>query len=217
MDSAAVVYYIILLIGVAGSVLLTPPTGIRRLQNAGRILQEVPRRWAGRQVTLLVEEYRNKRRKERMDREIQEGISFLRNAIAIGRGKVAGSDPMIEELCGHRGLLSPIYGQMLRLLRLNKKTDAISYFAEAVNTNAAKEYGRLLIQWDEIDPRELMETLISHQKNMNEVSLTLRKKRDETISDLIYLPVVVNLMIVFINFIYVAYFLDQKEMLTLLL
>jgi hypothetical protein len=52
---------------------------------------------------------------------------------------------------------------------------------------------------------------------MNEVSLTLRKKRDETISDLIYLPVVVNLMIVFINFIYVAYFLDQKEMLTLLL
>jgi hypothetical protein len=106
---------------------------------------------------------------------------------------------------------------MLRLLRLNKKTDAISYFAEAVNTNAAKEYGRLLIQWDEIDPRELMETLISHQKNMNEVSLTLRKKRDETISDLIYLPVVVNLMIVFINFIYVAYFLDQKEMLTLLL
>jgi hypothetical protein len=217
MDSAAVVYYIILLIGVAGSVLLTPPTGIRRLQNAGRILKEVPRRWAGRQVTLLVEEYRNKRRKERMDREIQEGISFLRNAIAIGRGKVAGSDPMIEELCGHRGLLSPIYGQMLRLLRLNKKTDAISYFAEAVNTNAAKEYGRLLIQWDEIDPRELMETLISHQKNMNEVSLTLRKKRDETISDLIYLPVVVNLMIVFINFIYVAYFLDQKEMLTLLL
>jgi hypothetical protein len=217
MDTTAVVYYTMLLIGVAGCILLAPFTGIRRLQDAGRILQEIPCRWAGRQVALLVEEHRKKRRKERMDREIQEGISFLRNAIAIGRGKVAGSDPMIEELCGHRGLLSPIYGQMLRLLRHNKKTDAISYFSEAVNTDAAKEYGRLLIQWDEIDPRELMETLISHQKNMNEVSLTLRKKRDETISDLIYLPVVVNLMVVFINFIYVAYFLDQKQMLTLLL
>lgn len=217
MDSSAVVYYTMTLIGVAGSVLMVPSTGFQRFSNVGRILHEVPRRWAERHVVSLVEEHRKKHRKELMDREIQEGISFLRNAIAIGRGKVAGSDPMIEELCGHRGLLSPIYGQMLRLLRHNKKTEAISCFAETVDTDAAKEYGRLLIQWDEIDPRELMETLISHQKNMKEVSLTLRKKRDETISDLIYLPVVVNLMVVFINFIYVAYFLDQKEMLLLLL
>lgn len=217
MDNSALVYYTMTLIGVAGSVLIIPSTGFHRFSNVGRILHEAPRRWAGRHVVSLVEEHRKKHRKELMDREIQDGISFLRNAIAIGRGKVAGSDPMIEELCGHRGLLSPIYGQMLRLLRHNKKTEAISYFAETVDTDAAKEYGRLLIQWDEIDPRELMETLISHQKNMKEVSLTLRKKRDETISDVIYLPVVVNLMVVFINFIYVAYFLDQRELLMLLL
>jgi hypothetical protein len=35
----------------------------------------------------------------------------------------------------------------------------------------------------------------------------------KSISDLIYLPVVVNKLVIFINFIYVAYFIDQKEML----
>ena len=212
-----IVYYTLTTIGLAGSVLLIPSVGFRRLSNAGRSLYEAPRRWVMGHVTTSVKEYKNKRRRELLDREITDGISFLRNAIAIGRGKVAGTDAMIEELCEHRGLLSPIYGQMLRLLRQNKKTEAISYFAEAVRTDSAKEFGRLLIQWDEIDPVELMETLLSQQKSMKEVNMTLRKRRDETISDLIYLPVVINLMVVFINFIYVAYFLDQKEMLTLLM
>jgi uncharacterized protein YneF (UPF0154 family) len=47
--------------------------------------------------------------------------------------------------------------------------------------------------------------------------MTVQKRRDETVSDLIYLPVVINVMLVFINFIYVGYFIDQKEMLTILL
>jgi hypothetical protein len=154
---------------------------------------------------------------EKMDLEIYEAISFLRNTTAIGRGNSVSSDALIEQLAEHRGLLSPIYGKMLRFLRQNQKEGAIQYFSEAVGTDMSKDFARLLIQWDEIDPKELMETLLSHQKNIKEVRVTILKRRDEVISDLIYLPVVINVMLVFINFIYVGYFIDQKQMLTMLL
>jgi hypothetical protein len=48
---------------------------------------------------------------------------------------------------------------------------------------------------------------------MKEMRLTARKKKDELVSDLIYLPVVANILIVFLNFIFVAYFVEQKDML----
>jgi hypothetical protein len=102
-------------------------------------------------------------------------------------------------------------------LRKNQKEDAIQSFIETVGSEFSKDFARLLTQWDEIDPRELTETLLSHQKNIREVRLTVQKRRDEMISDLIYLPVVVNVMLVFLNFIYVAYFLEQKQMLTMLM
>ena len=46
--------------------------------------------------------------------------------------------------------------------------------------------------------------------------LTKQKRRDEMVSDLVYFPVVVNAMAVLMNFIYVAYFLQQKEALNVL-
>ena len=58
-----------------------------------------------------------------------------------------------------------------------------------------------------------METLLSYEKTMKAVRVTEQKKRDEIISDLIYFPVVLNILVIFINFIYIAYFIDQKEML----
>lgn len=158
----------------------------------------------------------NKNKKERMDIEIYESISFLRNITAIGGGNVS-ADSIIDQLSEHRGLLSPIYNKMLRLLRQNQKEAAIQYFYDAVGTEISNDFSRLLIQWDEINPKELLETLLSHQKNIKEVRLTIQKRRDEIMSDLIYLPVVFNVMLIFFNFIYVSYLIEQKEILTMLL
>lgn len=157
------------------------------------------------------------RRKEKVDLELYEGISFLRNAVTIGKGAAISGDMLIEKLAEHGGLLSPVYAKMLRLLRQNQKEDAIVSFSDTARTELSKDFARLLLQWDELDPRELTETLVSHQRNIQEARITLQKRRDEWISDLIYLPVVVNVMLVFLNFIYVAYFLDQKQMLTMLM
>lgn len=152
-------------------------------------------------------------REKKMDREIFESITFLRNLASIEKGRSSSTDYIIEQLSEHNGLLQPVFIKMLNLLRINKPKEAASLFANKVGTTAGRDFAGLLIQWDRLEPGELLETLLSYEKSMKAVRLTDQKRRDEVISDLIYFPVVVNILVIFINFIYVAYFLDQKEML----
>lgn len=154
-------------------------------------------------------------RNEKKDKEIYEAIAFLRNMTAIGKGSAVSADFIIQQLAIRKGLLQTTYVKMLSFLRLNKKEEAASIFYEKVGTPISKDFARLLIQWDEMDPNGLTEILLSHQKNIKEVRITNQRKRDELISDLIYFPVVMNVVLIFINFIYVAYFLDQQELLQL--
>lgn len=156
------------------------------------------------------------RKKQKMEREIYESIAYLRNLIVMGKGQRVGSDFIISKLAEQEGLLQPIYQKMLSLLRINKRETALEVFGIGVGTAMGKNFGSLLVQWDEINPEELTETLLSYQKTIKEVSITNQKKKDEIISDLVYLPVVVNLVLIMLNFVYVGYFLEQKEMLEML-
>jgi len=152
-------------------------------------------------------------REKKMDREIFESITFLRNLASIEKGRSSSADSVIERLAEHSGLLQPIFIRMLNLLRVNQPKEAAALFSQKVGTPAGRDFAGLLIQWDRLEPGELLETLLSYEKSMKAVRLTGQKRRDEIVSDLIYLPVVVNILAIFINFIYVAYFIDQKEML----
>lgn len=218
MNITLVLYFVLLSSAIAGILIIRSGSGIYRILRAKRWrLQVKPPCLKDYPIISLISISMNKSKKQKMDMEIYEAISFLRNITAIGKGNSASADTIIEQLAQHRGLLSPVYNKMLRYLRQNQKEAAIQYFSDAVGTEISKDFARLLIQWDEIDPGQLMETLLSHQKNIKEVRITIQKRRDEIVSDIIYLPVVTNVMLVFINFIYVGYFIDQKEMLTVLL
>lgn len=155
-------------------------------------------------------------REKKMDREIFESITFLRNLASIEKGRASSTDSIIEKLSEHNGLLQPIFVRMLKLLRINQQKEAAAFFYQKVGTTASRDFAGLLIQWDRLEPRELLETLLSYEKSMKAARLTDQKRKDEIISDLIYFPVVVNILVIFINFIYVAYFLDQREMLQML-
>jgi hypothetical protein len=164
----------------------------------------------------IVSQALKKRFTYRKDTEIYEAMAFLKNIVATGRNSQYSADFIIEQLAGYSDLLKPIYFKMLNLLRINRKEEAIDYFAREAGATKGRDFGRLLILMDEVNPRELEETLLSYQKNIKEVKLTRQKQQDELISDLLYLPVVMNVLLIFINFIYVSYFIEQKNMFGLL-
>jgi hypothetical protein len=152
-------------------------------------------------------------REKQMDREIFESVTFLRNLASIEKGRNSSADFVIERLSENNGLLRPVFIKMLNLLRINQQKEAAALFSRKVGTPAGRDFAGLLLQWDRMEPGELLETLLSFEKSMKAVRLTDQKRRDEIVSDLIYFPVVLNILAIFINFIYVAYFIDQKEML----
>jgi hypothetical protein len=180
-----------------------------RLELAGRGREGA--RAARKRLRRRFEMWREGLRKERKEREIYEAISFLRNITAVGMSGSMSTDLALQKLSEKDGALRPAYIKALGLLRLNKREEAEKSFAEAVGDGLGRDFIRVVLQWDDIDPRELTASLASYQKSLKEMRVTAKKKQDEVVSDLIYVPVVANILVIFMNFIFVAYFLEQKE------
>ena len=159
----------------------------------------------------------NRSFKEKAEIEIWESISFMRNVVSNGEGGHYTSDALLEEFIRRKEVLAPAFTGTLQLMRQNQMDEAFKYFTDLVATKNSKEFAHLLIRWDIIDPDYLMETLVTYQKNIREARFTAQKQRDETLSNLIYLPAVLNIMLILLNFIYVGYFKEQMEMLTMVI
>ncbi len=146
-------------------------------------------------------------------REMLEGTALMRNRIAACEGKKITTDVMLEELIADSDVLRYPYSRMLSLVRTEEHRKAVNEFAAIVNEKDAAEYAEMIIRLDDMDPADVYDSVISFQKNMKEERITEIKKRDEAVSDILYLPVVLNLLIIFFNFLYVTYFTQQKDFL----
>ncbi len=157
-----------------------------------------------------------KRKNQEIDKEVAESISFLRNLLLLGTGRRMSRDFVITRLSRKDGYLKPAFLGMLSRLRVNQREEAMDFFSSYAGTSRAREFAGVLLQWDDLDPLALSEILLSHQKSIGEIRMTEKIRRDETISDLIYLPVVINVLVICVNFIYTSYYLKQQEMFQLL-
>lgn len=157
--------------------------------------------------------YMEKKRKERVDREIFEAISFLRNIVVLGREQDVGLDYVLQLLCEKEGVLKEGFSTMLSLIRTNQMKEAERRFNEYAGSEAAKDFCRLIMKWDSISAKDLLETLTSYEKAAKEIMITNIRRKDEITSNIIYIPVVLNVIVIFIDFLCVAFFIEQKEML----
>ncbi|QIB69935.1 hypothetical protein Ami103574_11650 [Aminipila butyrica] len=198
-----------------GSYLLCKREADYLRRGALRWLEEPVQSW-GKRLRSRLESWDKQRKRQLVDKEIYEGISFLRNVISIDRGKQVSTDFILEQLAEREGVLQACYIRMLSLLRLNRRGAAQQVMADYLETPIGKEFAGLLLRWDEMDPMELSEVLLSHQRSIKEIRMTQQRRRDEIISDLLYFPVIINVVLIFINFIYVGYFINQKEILQML-
>lgn len=148
----------------------------------------------------------------KLRKEMGEGLSIMRNIIVSGEGSTVGADLLLLRLSRNKGMLKNTYCRMLSLMRLGK-TEEAAELMKAFGSEKGEEYGRIIMLWDETGPGALLQIILSFQRSLREESITAGRKRDEIISDLIYIPAVFNVMLIFINFIYTGYFLEQQEML----
>ena len=137
--------------------------------------------------------------------------ALMRNRIAACTEEKLTTDIMLEELIAESDVLKYPYARMLSLVRTEERERAVSEFSAIVRNRNAEEYARMIVLLDDMDPADIYESVVSFQKNMKEERITEIKKRDETVSDILYLPVVLDLLLVFFNFLYITYFSQQKD------
>ena len=155
------------------------------------------------------------KRRKRLN-ELSENLAYIRNITVLGRGRSISTVYLLEEISDISPLLKKTYLDMAHALSLNDKQKACDIFAEALGEPYGCDIGNFLVSWEDISPELLMENIDSYVDAIRQERFTYLKRRDETISDLIYMPVVLNCMVVLMNFIYIAYFIEQRDALSLL-
>ncbi|MDR3305987.1 MAG: hypothetical protein LBS85_08220 [Clostridiales Family XIII bacterium] len=172
-------------------------------------LSEWKRETAARFKTALP----SSRRRERVDRELFTALGILRNYASVSSGARKTTDAILEQFAGGEGLLRESFAGALRLLRTGRAEEAAAYFTAAANTEMARDFIMLLLEWDQIAPARLKQTIDSFRCAMKEQRTTELLRKTEIMSDIVYLPVVACVLVVFMNFIFVAYFIEQKDLL----
>ena len=153
---------------------------------------------------------RTSRKNEQIQREIYSALSVLRN---YASAESVTTDYLFEQFSQTNGILKDVYSGALRLLRTGRKTEAAEYFSAAANTPFARDFIMLILDWDIISQGKQKQTIVAFQNALKETRTTELMRKNEVMSDLVYLPVVAGVLIIFVNFVYVAYFAEQSALL----
>lgn len=139
--------------------------------------------------------------KKKADGELLELVGFLKNLATLQSRNSVGADYIISELASVAEFTRPAFLMMLNKLRLNRKAEAYEAFSSAVNTEMGRDLAHLLIELDELKPRELQEVILMQQRQAQSIKSTRIRRNDETISVLVYFPVIAAIMVIFLDFI----------------
>lgn len=150
----------------------------------------------------------------RLQAEISEGLAVLRNLILSSDEITLTTDMALEKLAQNSKNFESLYYKILAFVRTGDMEQGRMVFLRLSDAPLCEEYVNLIFSCDELEARLLLEILLSMQRSIRESNLTASRKRDELVSDLLYVPAVFNVMLVFVNFIYVGYFIEQKEILS---
>ena len=213
MSIMSILIFLILCVGIGLLTIEKPEKLIDRARlYAGK-------KWRSRNFSKasgLIASLKSSRKKEQMEQELSEALSYIRNLVILGRGSSMSGELLMEELSDVTKALSPVFLDMATSLHVNDKERAASALYKAMGDSASRDIGAFLSRWEDIPPAELASSVEAYRSALREKRETALRRRDEVISDLVYFPVIANSMAVLLNFIYVAYFLEQKEALSVL-
>ena len=148
----------------------------------------------------------------KQENQIYKAVSLLQNFSSLKIGEAKGGIFMIEQLRSYVPELGYAFDHLIYYLRINKPQEALVAFQEKIDSPSAVDFGKILINLDQMEPAYLKESILSLRENIRERGITEEKRRNEVISDMVYIPVMGNVMLIFINFIYIAYFAQQQEL-----
>lgn len=164
----------------------------------------------------LFKELRDDYKKNKYSRDVEQALSYIKNNVIIGRGESMSAELLLTELADLDTSLSSAFEDMASALHVNDKEKASQVLFNLTGEGYAKDLGQFLAGWEDVPPSDLLQTVEIYAQDLREERRARIEMKDELISDLIYMPVVMNAMLVLLNFVYVAFFIQQRAALEML-
>ncbi len=160
----------------------------------------------------LFKNIKKEKKRSDMEKDLLQALVYVRNNIILGRENGVSSEILMQELADVSTSLKPAFVTMGQYLHVYDKEKAENVLFEYMGTGFSKDLGRVLAGWEDIPPEDLLGTVEIYVDSLRESDLENKQKKDEIISDIIYFPVVMNAMLVLLDFVYVAFFIEQQKM-----
>jgi hypothetical protein len=146
--------------------------------------------------------------RQKKDVEVFRAITQLKNLAISQKDKPLGADFMIEQLSRFAVITKPIFSQTISLWRMGKEDEACDYFADEIDTKLGREFANILRELDEINPVELVDQLELFQNHIKEERVTNRLKKQEMISNILFMPIVATAFVIMLNFVVIVVWMD---------
>lgn len=190
------------------------PEGHIFLYVAGIILLSTPREQllGVRMPFGYMLEIMQKRRKEKIDRELFSLMTQLKNlCIAQGDCPLSG-DYLIEHMHRFSSCTRQALSKLLTLWRLGQIEEGCSAFAGILNTKLSIEFSSILLKLESMNPIELSSHIELFQSHIREEHMTRHMRRQEVISYVLYTPVIASAFLIMLNFMVIAIWMDTVNL-----
>jgi len=150
-----------------------------------------------------------KKYKEDIEHEIYNSISQLKNIIITQEDRPLSSIYILEMIIKFANKSKNIFAKTLSFLQEGNAEGATEYFKNSVDNKSVNDLANMIIKLDYLNPLELREQLTGMQTYIRQERMTQRLKEQELISNIIFIPVIANIIVILMNFIIITIWMDS--------
>lgn len=152
------------------------------------------------------------RRRELVNKEVFEAMTQLKNLCIAQSAKPLSGDYLIEQIIKFSDVTKPAYTKLLTLWRLGESQLACDEFGESLNTKMSKEFANILVKLESMQPAELASHLDLFQSHIREERMTAHLRKQESLSYILYAPVIASAFLIMLNFMIIVIWMDTVEL-----
>lgn len=145
------------------------------------------------------------------DTEIYRILIQLKNIAITQKDKPYSADYTINQLIKFSRLTKKALINFLMFYNLGKEEEAYERFTNDIHTKMGNEVGMILLKLDKLNPLELMNQIDIIKERTREKHITEKHRKQNTVSDFIYLPIIIPVFILFLNFIMITIWIPKIE------
>jgi hypothetical protein len=158
-------------------------------------------------IIKMIKTMQNKKK----DTEIYRILIQLKNIAITQQDKPYSGDYTINQLIKFSNLTKNALINFLMYYNMGKEDEAYEKFTKEINTPMGNDLGVILLKLDKLNPKELIEQIDIIKEKNREKHITEKHKKQNVISDLIYLPIIIPVFILFLNFIMITVWIPRIE------